>query len=381
MKLTEEALATPYRIVATIPSQELQPAFDDYWTRKSAALIQHYAPKCRKGKERKTLESSVPVGKLYSEALADLLVKKVEEEFGEVFFLVGLDLFDYSAKDDSLLVAHLYYYPELKFTGEIDFKATSPFKQDEAGERARRLRELVQKYRSVKEERRAGEIDPTDEVLVDIVASIEGQPYEKGTMRGKWLEIQHLLGDLSGQFLNHTVGDLFETKLIMSLVDPENEGKEVSATVKIFAARKVTYPSVDDVLKMESWGSMEAFEASFHDQYVNYCNEAHKAVGSDHVLNQIVQNSVLGPIPDAWVQGNVQRIVREEVAKGGEEKVLRAHGVQTVDELGQRFKGLIFRDLLKRLAVRVYAEKFKLENNEEAVFNDILTRMVWDDSE
>lgn len=379
MKLTEEALATPYRIVATIPSEELQSVFDDYWSKKSDTLIKHYGPKCRKGKERKTLESSVPMGKLYSEALADLLVGKVEEEFGEVFFLVGLDLFDYSAKADSTLVAHLYYYPELKFTGEIDFKATLPFKRDEVGERSRRLKELVQKHRTTEAERRSGGIEPTDEVLVDIVASVEGNPYEKGTMRGKWLELKYLLGDLSGQILGHQIGDLFETKLIMSVVDPENEGKEVSATVKIFAARQVVYPGVDEVLKMESWGSMEEFESAFHDQYARYCVEAQKAVGSDHVLNQIVQNSSLGPIPDAWVQGNVQRIIREEVARGGEEKVLRAHGVTTVDELGQRFKGLIFRDLLKRLAVRAYAEKFKLENSEEAVFNDILTRMVWDD--
>lgn len=389
----EEALAVPYRVEIHLPCSELKEELDKYWEKNHKAIIAHYKPQVKKAKggeipqdkARKMIEKNVPVQQLYQSALAIKLVDVVEKEGREVFHIDALSLYDYSdGGDEAILVGRVYYWPEMKLKegSELKFEAKIPFKPDfEKAWNGRKI-ELWHKHRIVSEiEVEEGKVQDNHDLLVDIIASCDGAPYEKGTSRGTWFELRTLNPDIRKACLEHNVGDLFETSFQMTSMDKDVEGKKVDATIKIFKAREITYREVDDsIAKEEGFESLEVLREEFKKSYENYCFDIKKGIALECVTNAIMASSDLPAIPDSWLDRNAQRLIDNHVAKfkGDLAKAKAVVGAKDDEQFGRLFQNEIIRDILHKLAVRLYMGLYDLKGaDDETLYEDMVNRVYW----
>jgi hypothetical protein len=392
----EEALAIPYRVEFKVPYADLKTKFDEYWGEKSDILINHFKPQVKKSKggnvnkdkARKMLESNVKPGKLYQEAIANFLIDNLKEQGKDILHLEALDLYDYEEGQEAQLIGVLYYYPELSVDHPeaLVYQAKSPIDEDfDKAWRGKQV-ELKHKYKKVSEvELTEGLVQDNHELLLDVIASCDGQPYEAGTIRGKWLELRTLFASFRQSFEKRNIGDLFETDFDMNGIDPDTKGKPIHATVKIFKAKEIIYREVDDSVAIEEGKeNLEALKNDFEKEYKNYVEGCRKGSAADAIINTILQNSVISPLPDRWTELSVGRLVNNHCLqfKGDKDKAMSVIGAKDEESMRRMFMGEVYRDIYRVIAMKWYKKFYNVpKGTDEELYKDMLSRVNWVEKE
>jgi FKBP-type peptidyl-prolyl cis-trans isomerase (trigger factor) len=390
----EESLAIPYRVEFTLPYEEVKQEIDAYWEKNSAALIRHFKPQVKKSKggeipkdkARKMIESHVPTQRLYQDALAKVLIDCLQKEGRDLFHIDALNVFDYEKDKETILIGRVYYWPEMKLkeNAELKFEAKFPFKPDFEKAWEGKKTELWHKHRKVSEtEIDNGPVLINHDLLLDVIASCEDKPYEKGTRRGTWFELRTLNQDIREACLAHNVGDLFETSFVMTNMDPEIEGKKVRSTIKIFKAREIIYREVDDSLAVdEGFANLEALKEGFSQQYQQHIQETKRGVAVDAILSGLMAHVEVPAIPDNWMERSVKRVMQSHVAqfKGDEARAKAVVGAKDEAHFQQLFQGEVMRDILQQLVIRLYRKLYDLKDATiESLYDDMVRRCNWSD--
>lgn len=392
----EEMLAVPYRAEFLVPYADLKQLFDEYWEKRHEDLINHYKHNVKKSKggkinpdkARKMLEANVKPGKLYQEAIAAFLIDQLKEKDKDVLHLDALDFYDYEEGKDAQIIGVVYYYPELSVANPeaLVYQATRPFTSDVEKAWRGKQQELKHKYKKVSEvELTEGVVQDNYELLLDVIASCDGQPYKEGTIRGQWLEIRTLFEAFRKSFANKNIGDLFETDFDMNGIDPDTKGKPVHATVKIFKAREIIYREVDDsIAKEEGSASLADLQTKFEKEYNDYVNNCLKGTAADAIINTILQNSTREPLPDRWVELCTDRLIAKHVSQfgGDKTKAMSVVGAKDDDNFRRMFMGEVFRDILRVLATKWYKKYYNIgKGTDDELYADMMKRINWIEKE
>lgn len=392
----EEMLAIPYRAEFLVPYDDLKNLFDEYWEKRHEDLINYYKPNIKKSKggkinpdkARKMLEANVKPGKLYQEAIAAFLIDQLKEKDKDVLHLDALDFYDYEEGKDAQIIGQIFYYPTLTVANPdaLIYQATRPFTPDVEKAWRGKQQELKHKYKKVSEvELTEGAVQDNYELLLDVIASCDGQPYEAGTIRGKWMEIRTLFDAFRKSFANRSIGELFETDFDMNGIDPDTKGKPVHATVKIFKAREIIYREVDDsIAKEEGKESLEELRKSFVDEYEKYVYGCLKGTAADAIISTILQNSTREPLPDRWVELCTDRLVQKHISQfsGDKAKAMSVVGAVNEEQFRQMFMGEVFRDILRVLAMKWYKKFYNIgTGTDDELYADMMKRINWIEKE
>jgi FKBP-type peptidyl-prolyl cis-trans isomerase (trigger factor) len=388
----EEMLAVPYRVEFTVPYAEMRAKFDEYWEKRADFLIKAYNPKLKKGKggsvpkdkARKMIEANIPVLELYGSVVSGLLSDELKAAGRDLFYIDGLNLYDFEEGKEPIVLGRVYYWPEmrLKPEAELKFEAKFPFKIDFEKAWGGKRTELWHKNRKVSDtELDSGPIHENYDLLMDIIASCDGQPYEKGTRRGTWFEVRTLNEEMRGACLAHNVGDLFEVDFVMAKMDPEIEGKTVHATIKIFKAREVVYREVDDALAVESgFKDLADMQADFQRQYEEHVQNTKRGVAADAVISAVLSQAEVPAIPDCWMLTATDRLISNHLARfgGNRDKAKAAVRAQNEEHFKQLFQSEVMRDMLHQLALRLYRKLYDLvDATTESLYDDMVNRCHW----
>ncbi len=373
-----EQLAPSYRAVIWLRYEELKEKFDEYWDMHSDAIIQQTGVKARKGKARAIIERQYKLSRVYGEILQNIVFDNVD---GDVMFMEGMDLFRYEpGSEDCHVVAVFYYVPELEMKGELDWAIPRPLMPPEEEEWGRRQKEVQTQYKTTAPEE-GDEIKENHEILMDVTASIEGEPYAMGSFQGHWMELKVLhYEELKDALLGRKKGDLFELEF-PARYDSSVEGKIVQAQVKVHDLRVISYPEIDDALaKDDGYEDMADFKQRFHDDYSKYVQNAEQSTVVDHILRQIMLKSTVPMFPQEWISKNVVRMVAEFIEQHGGDKRKAMASVNAPDEaaMSEMFKGNLYREYMQQLAGRAYCAMFEIEEpGSDEMFEHMLSKVQW----
>jgi len=376
-----EPMAPPYRVVLWFKYDELREAFDQFWKENSKAIIANLGLKGKKGAggsmpgAQGMAEKRLPLKALYQQ----VLVGKIREKVPNIFFLEGFELFNFEKGQRPHMVSIVYFYPKLTLKQEINWACKKPKEPSRQVQFEARLRELQMQFRKLEDDPE-GAITELSNIQLDVIASIDGKPYINGTLQRAWVDISSIPKDLSAQLIGHKVGDLFECDYLASPRDTENAGKTVHAAIKIHNLQKIIIPPVDDDLAKDAeFDDLKAFEARFHQDFDGYVRNMHKSVVADHVIGHIVQNSVIPPVPQGWLDSAIKGMSDYHLRNfGGNKKAaMKAIGAQTEADFVHRFTGQAYREMMQDLATRKYGELFNVAPGSDEMFESMLDNVRW----
>lgn len=383
-----EPLAPPYRVVLYFRYEELRERFDQFWDEYGEALIRKFKVKTRKqkgGKQpsaRRLIEKKFTPTKLYGDVLSKLVTEKVKDD---IMFLEGLALFNYpptSALEPwPQLVAVVYFVPDLKMHGTINWAVKQPPTPPEEEEWERRVAEVQRQYRVIEPDEDGVDITEDHQVLCDVTASIDGEPYERGTFQGHWLEVGIIhIPELKAALLEHKKGDLFETEFD-PIRDPAMEGKRIKASVKVHDLKIIRTPEVDDELAKDAgYEDMADFRKRFRRDYKKYVENSQRATATNHVIGQILMQSRIPAFPEEWIERNIERMINEHLQhfKGDRKRAMMAVGVDNEEDFRHQFKGQLYREYMQQLAARLYCKMYEIkEPGSDEMFESILSQVRW----
>jgi hypothetical protein len=374
-----EPLLQPHRATITAPKAELRKRFDDYFHVHEAEFIKQYDIKGQKIKggkiknAQKILEGSVDVNSLYPEVLHQCLTEHIED----VFFIEGFRVLDFDddRTEECRIVAKIFYYPKLEMTGEIDYSCPTPVKQSEEAAWEDKCKELQHKHKYTEEYESDDLTEDGLEVLLDLIVSDD-----KHTLRRKWLELSHLPSSLQEEIKKAKKGDMFQTKYsVFDVEDEDVEKTELDATVKIYDARKVIRPEVDDELaKKEDFESLEQLRNQFAADFDEYLENAKRAAAADHIIFQITHKSQVPHLPEIMLERRASELVDMFVQRfGNAENAMAAGQVESLDELATKLRPRVIADILSMLAFRHYAEMHSLPIKEKVILDHLVDSIEW----
>jgi len=380
-----EALAPPYRVVIYVPYKELREKFDDFWDEFGERLIAKFKIKARKQKgggqpqARKMLEKKLRPSKLYGNILSKIIREKLTDD---IMFVEGLELFNYPPPENEhpQIVSIVYFVPELEMRGTINWAVKRPPLPPEEDEWERRLKEVQRQHRSMEPDE-GSVVTEKHKVLLDVTASVDGEPYIAGTFQGQWLEVDVIhIPELKESLLRHERGDLFEVEF-EAKHDKKINGKMVQASVKVHDLQIIHTPEIDDELAKDAgFEDLEDFRKRFHQDYGKYVKNAEKSTAVDHVINQIMLNSRIPPFPQEWINQNVDRIMEIHLQnfKGDRKRAMAAVAVDNEEDFRQKFVGQLYRDYMQQLAMRYYCKLYEIEKEgSDEMFDSILSQVRW----
>ncbi len=378
-----KALPQPFRVVIAVPSDDLKEEFDNYYTKNENQLLQKF-PVLVKGKKvkggrmrgtQKRMEDNTGITNLYSGILTDLVIDHTEN----LLFIDGVDLQGYEPGSTAQLVAVCYYYPDLEFEGELDYHCEEPVKRtlEEAWED--RKIELSYKYETFEDLSEDTVLAEDQQVLVDLIASKDGEPYADGTFRRKWISLSMLPPVLKDSLLAHKVGDLYE--LSYAMPDLAGGGEiNIDSHVKIYGVRmQIPAEVADDIAKKEGFDTLDQLRDQFDVEFGEYVERARHSTALSHLVDQIIRNSIIPEFPAAWLQINIENRVKDHVANfdGDIERAMVQIGAKSEEEMVQRFKGSLFRETLQTLAVRYFAKAEGMSFGDPQLKVVLAEKMVW----
>lgn len=393
-QIVVEALATPYRALIPVTQEDLRPKFDEFWKEYGHLIADKYGYKGKKGKggqidlqkAQTSLETSVGHSKLYDQVIASWATDAINEQYkslnDQVLYVSNVKI-DGWESDDAYVVAFFYFWPKLTFKGGIDFevKRQVPRDLDKAIEgRLKDLQNQYKEYTPVTED-----LTEEMEVLVDIIASLNNEPYQEGTVRKQWFQIKEIIsGELKLEIIKHKVGDLFEVEFVNPF-KPITEGEEpeiLTAAVKIYDARLGRLREQDDIelYKAANFESKEAFIEKFTQEYNDYMDRAEQQLAFDHVMDQLTMQGSLEAIPQAWINLNTDHFVSNHIKQAGDiQKAMKMVGAPTQNKYKQMFEGKVLKDTINRMAVQAYANRYGLELEPKLIMDHIMTQVEWVD--
>jgi len=373
-----EPLLQPHRAVLSIEHKDLRARFNDFFHVHEDKMVAHFKVKGQKAKNgkvrraQKILESNLGVNNMYVDVMHQLLY----EQITDIFFLEGFRLTDFEDKDKpkASIVAKFFYAPDLELVGDINYECENPVRQPEADAWADRCRELQHKHK-YNEEYTDTSLDVDNlEVLIDLIVSDD-----KYTLRRKWIELAHLPQALQTEVKAHVVGDLFETKYQAHDLT-ESKAKELDAHVKIYEARKLVRPEIDDELaKKEEFESVDQLKAQFQVDFDEYTERAKSGVAFNHVVNAIIAVCKLPHIPDMMIAREMQQRLDEHLqrCRGDKKMAMAVLGVSKPEDMETQFRARVIQEILSGLAARKYAQIHDLPVKENILVDHMLNQVEW----
>jgi FKBP-type peptidyl-prolyl cis-trans isomerase (trigger factor) len=386
-----EPLATPYRAIFPADKEMLQKAFDVFWETHGDLIIQQsgYKGKKRKGgkvnkfKARKSLEASYGISKMYQTPIAacveEVLNGYYADDSKKVLFLSNVQLQNWES-EEPFVVSIFHFWPKLHFDQNLHRSLERQIPRDVNKALEGRLMDLQNKYKSyvfTEDDKLNSEM----EVLIDIIASIDGTPYEDGTVRKAWYKVGDMLStELRDAILAHKKGDLFETTF-SNPIPGDKKDIEIAAHIKIYESRYVKLLPTDslELYEKEGFESKEAFLEKFTEEYDNYMTNSERHYAFDSIINQITLGGKLDPVPQRWIDLNVQYMMTQHAKhfKGDVQASMEAVGAQSEEQYKNMFESQVLKDTINQMAVACYAQMFDLPDDPEKVADHILENVFW----
>jgi len=385
-----EPMACPYRAIIKVSYDSLREKFDTFWGTNGSFIVEKVGYKGKKHKgglvdlvEAKTyLESHLGVNKLYRQVLVELALTYLTEKYEEVgskpMFIERINLNSVFAPDQELYVLCIFYFwPKLMYSGDpLTFNFVRPRSRSGEAETERRLKQIASQFPVIASVE-GDDITSEMEVLYDVIASVNSEPYEEGTLRKQWNSVAQIESPaLKDALLSHKKGDLFECSFTHKDVD-------ITAHIKIYDTRIVKERDLDDpeLYVLAKLGDRESYTKRVCDEFATYMDQVEAQTGFDDVLNGLTLNSTIEPIPQKWIDLNTDHMKNEHIAKNGgdKEKALRVLNVENEEKLIQLFEQHVLRSAITQMAVNYYSYEYKVEATAEAVAKDIKDRATWSD--
>ncbi len=376
-KLTIEPLSQPLRaIFEDLSYTEFRKMFDDYWHENHQILTTRFPLKIRKKKKKGNiggkamLEKNHGFKKLYGEIIVDWAVEKLNN----VMYVKGFDLYNFEMDKKPVLVVLFFESPELVIENELNFEVQRPKMGDDEVQWEQQCKIVQAQHRTLKPYE-GDDIKEDHNILIDIIAEIDGEPSEQETVRKRWIEIsKHWSDEFREQVLKHKKGELFE-------VSWDKDGKTVNAQVKIHDLQVVEYPDIDDELaKDEKYESLADMKAKFLEDYHKQIENTERGIAIDHVIGQISENSKIPPVPEEWIDINATKSMQAHIQrfKGNTRQAMMSIGAVDEPQMLSMFKGHVLQDSIKRMATRAYVDKYDLDkDDEEKIAEHIMSQIVW----
>ena len=391
-----EPMATPYRAIIHLDKTEIQKELDDFWKEYGEILVKNsnYKGKKSKGgkvdlkKARQVMESTQGLSTLYGPPLANwanTYIDKNYQDLSEKVLYVNRVKLEKWDSEEPYLIAWFYFWPKLNFFDKLDFKIKRQIPRDLDKAIEGRLKDLQNQnkvYKTIDHD------DWTDqmEVNLDIITSLNGEPYEEGTLRKKWLKLENIVSQpLRDAIHKHKLGDLFETSFENPFKTPK-EGEEpeiIDATVKIYGVRLGEVLDLEDPKLYESAKveSKEEFIEKFTQEYNKYMDDSERQYAFDEIMNQLTMNGKLEAIPQNWIDLNTENFMKMHIKQMGDlQKAKKAVGASNDQNYRQMVESQVIKDTVSRMAVRAYSAMYNVPEDPEVVSYHINSQVEWIDN-
>jgi FKBP-type peptidyl-prolyl cis-trans isomerase (trigger factor) len=376
-EIITESMATPFRSIVPFDYEQLRADFDEYWEMHGQLLERKFKFKGKKikgGRAKKSkdyLEKTVGYTQLYGEVLWHAAL----EQLGNPLFFTMIKLESFTP-ERTFAICVYYKYPTIDLKESIDFKLERQVEYDKEKAWGKRCQELQHQYRTTSSYEGEGMVNETQQVLLDLTASCEGKPYPTATTQGMWFDVSTVrIKSLKEALIKHKKGDLFEV-----LFDNEEE-KCVAIQVKIHDVHDIQVPQVDDELAKDAgFDDLNTLQTKFYEEYDAYVKNAEESQACDHILTEIVTKSEIGPVPNEYVNLNVDRSIKDFIQnhRGNKNKAMKSIGAKDENDMRHLFIGQVHRDLYQKLAMRYYAEKYELDPEDtNGILSDMRKRIIW----
>lgn len=378
-EIVTEEMAAPFRSIVNLDYQELRDAFDEYWEISGPLIERKFKFKGKKvkgGKAKKSkeyLEKTVGCTTLYGEVLWHTLVEKLNRPL--FFTNIKLERFD---PERTFAVCVYYKRPTVTLKEDLNFDLERKAKYDSEKAWETRCKELQKKYQSVSPCTGEADISEDQQVLLDLTASCEGEPYFAASAQRMWFDVKDIaIKTLRDELTNHKKGDLFEISF------ENEEGKRVDVQVKVHDVANVMTPEVDDELARDAgFDDLEALKKQFYEEYNQYVKNAEESQACDHILTEIIAKAEFGPIPTEYIKLNTDATIKNFINnhRGDKHKAMKAIGATDEAMMQQLFVGQVHRDLYQKLARDYYAETYDLNvEDTSSILEDMRNRINWID--
>jgi len=388
-----EPLATPYRTIIRTNSKELREHLDKFWKQHGEVIAKqvNYKGKKEKGGKlnlndaQRFIEKNYGLVKLYSEPISELVNGFVTaEQKQKIMLITDLHVMDFD-KEVCSIIAFLYFWSKINFKEEIGFNIVDIFKSNFEEEMQKRCKNLQQQHRIKTSLENCSEITDETEAQFDVLASIEGEAYEEGTLRNVSLLVKNISNVvLKESIKQHKTGDLFEIQY-ENTREGELKGKIINAVVKIHEGFSIELHNLDEdeIYQIAGYEDKKDFEKKFREEFDNYEKNVKQNRAFEHVIHQIISKGEFEPIPQEWIRKNLDLFIERHIReyKGDKERALKAIGVDSEANLRKSFEGQIYKETMNQMAIHTYAEKFGIDSKVEVVVDDIMKRVVWKEKE
>lgn len=379
-----EPLSQPYRVIIEITNDNIKRLFDEFWEKNGEGILHKFKIKSRNDKlSRSMAEKNIGIINLYGHLLASIISKTVGKN---LFFINSVELDDYNTEDNTednaKIVAIIYLMPELKMNDgfEFDWKLVNPIRYTVDEELDRSLKDMQHRNRKFEPCNDDDMITNNHRVTLDVMAVCEDKSYDRGTVRNKTIDVEILQKEIRDEIINHKKGDYFEVDFIMDDRDEEFVGKNITLKIRVSDVLNIILPEIDDeLIKNEGFESVNAFKDKFRDDFSKYTKNAMLGCAMDHVLNQVIQNCVIPPIPHTWIENNVNSFINEHMKRFNSRKeAMMALNVRKEDDLRDLFKHRVIQSLVQDLSLRQYANMNDLNFEDiDTVSKHMLERIEW----
>jgi FKBP-type peptidyl-prolyl cis-trans isomerase (trigger factor) len=379
-KVEIEGLPQPYRAFIDVPYADLRQKFDEFYKAHEFEFLKKYPVKGKKSKNgkikqaQKMLEGSVGVRTLYMDVLSDIIIENVEN----IMFLEGVNLLSFEPDKECKILAVYYYYPRLEIIHDVDYTCDTPVRQTEEQAWEDRKKELAFKHKIYKDWE-LDKIEPACDVLLDVIASSDGQPNDEVSFRGKWVIAENLPTALKDAIIAHRKGDLFELSYEVPKVGTDEKIK-VDAHVKIHAVRELILPEIDDDLaQVEKFENLEHLRRQFSTEYEEYVERAKESVAFNHIIDQFMRCSKHPELPDSYLRVNTQQRIDQHIRQCGndKDKAIAVTGSKTEDEMYRKFRFYTIQETYKLLVMREFAFLHNIASDDPVLVNEMVSAIDW----
>lgn len=375
-----EPLSQPYRVTINVSYDELRNSFDNFWKNNGDSILRKFNVVARnKGNARSMVEKNLGYIKIYRNILADIVKEVVGDN---LFFVNSIELEDFEPDMNTKIIAFIYLMPELEINDgfHINWEMNDPIKSTVDDELTRTLKEIQYKNREFVNSEDDIEITDRHRVVLDVLSSCEGVTYDRGIVRNHTVDVEMLQKEIREKIVGHKKGEHFEVSYIMDDRDPEYVGKQMDLSIRILDVINIIEPDIDDkLIEGEGFENMEAFESKFRKDCQNYMENARLGYAMDHVLNQIIHNCVIPPIPHIWIENNVNSFMENHMSKFNSRKeAMMSLNVRKEDDLRSLFRNRVIQSLVQDLALRQYMKMNELcSKNVDMIGKHIMERIKW----
>jgi hypothetical protein len=328
--------ATPYHFTVPVKKEEITKVCDEVWEQHKEHLTKAAKYKGKKGKggkvnysqARGAVEKALGFYQVYGSELAMYGSSLIEESTDTRVMLVNTCRLQGEDTESPYLSMEVFAWPECRLS-EANADLLKSLKADDLDLPS--LQEsLDQRIKELQEEHpirtSAEEVTEDSEVVFDVYTSVNGERYEKGMTKLTRCRVS----EITPAELKENVPGLKVDECVIVHFDEAVEGKEctVKAEVTIRGIYSLQYldPNKDDLYIKAGFSDRESFVKSFEDQYSSYTKNAIEGHVYDTVVNFILNNAEMDPIPERFIDVSINKMLSGQQSEDPE--LLRYVGQQ-----------------------------------------------------